>query len=116
MNDETVRPALTSEEWERLACETRGEKVALGMDASMATMLVVTARTETGPTLVGTRQLHQAAALALHDQPFGFTREDVETCRGIADQADAFRLNAGAEQWLRSLAARIAALLPPEEP
>lgn len=116
MSDETVRPALTPEEWKLLSCETPLEKVALGMDASMSTMLVITHRTETGPILVGTRHLHQAAALALHDQPFGFTREDVETCRGIADQADAFRLNAGAEQWLRSLADRIAALLPPEEP
>lgn len=118
MSDETVRPALTPEEWKLLSCETPLEKVALGMDASMSTMLVVTHRTETGATLVGTRELHAVAALALHGQPFGFTWKDVALLRRRADREEEELAMHGARgtSQLRSLADRIAALLSPETP
>jgi len=66
-------------------------------------------------TALGTRQLHQAAALALHGQPFGFTRDDVYLLTGLAHQSYAFRIMAENAAQLRKLAGRIAALLPPEE-
>lgn len=55
---------------------------------------------------------HALAALCLHGQPFGFSREDVRLVEFIAefdpqDHPDVPKL--------RSLAARISALLPPEE-
>jgi len=64
-------------------------------------------------TALGTRQLHQAAALALHGQPFGFTREDVWHLRALL-AVDA--LDDTARTRTLSLANRIAALLPPEGP
>lgn len=60
---------------------------------------------------------HALAALCLHGQPFGFTREDVKVLREIhryvrdgiepCDQYDDSRILA--------IASRIEALLPPEE-
>lgn len=52
---------------------------------------------------------HALAALALHGQTFGFTREDVEALRSLS--ADLHPNN----EPFYSLADRIAALLPPEE-
>ncbi|HXE83415.1 MAG TPA: hypothetical protein VN513_08795 [Gemmatimonadales bacterium] len=114
MSDETVRPALTAEEWERLACEAPNERVALWTDESNAPILVIRHRTEDGATMVGSRQLHQAAALALHGQPFGFTRDDVRLLRGVAGdyEVPGGYLQGGRE--LLDIADRIAALLPPE--
>lgn len=55
---------------------------------------------------------HALAALALHDQPFGFTWEDVDALRCGADMIE--------DEWggepapdLLNLADRIAALVPP---
>lgn len=60
---------------------------------------------------------HACAALLLHGQPFGFTREDVRLLRATAEEffetADIYGC-AGAPE-LRLLADRIEALLPPEE-
>ncbi len=55
---------------------------------------------------------HALAALCLHDQPFGFTREDAEWCVA-ASYAFA---NPHLKRNLLSLADRIEALLPPESP
>jgi len=52
---------------------------------------------------------HALAALCLHDQPFGFTREDVEFLRDMASEW------ASEEYEYLNLADRIDALLPPEE-
>lgn len=82
------------------------------------------------------RDAHAAAALCLYQQPFGFTHEDVKLLRdtaalyrsttlepkpGASDEDERARLLA--EHFVRylaepyeSLAARIAALLPPESP
>lgn len=53
---------------------------------------------------------HKLAALALHGQPFGFTREDVGFLRGL------WRELALASDYeaVRHIATRIEALLPPE--
>lgn len=57
------------------------------------------------------------AALALHDQPFGFTREDVKLVQSLArgSSCDDGRhyLEDGEAEQLESVAGRIAALLPP---
>jgi hypothetical protein len=60
-----------------------------------------------------THTRHQLAAIALYGQPFGFTWEDVDLLRDYGSYFDD-----GAERnidELHSLAARIAALLPPRE-
>lgn len=49
---------------------------------------------------------HATAALNLHDQPFGFTWDDVRHLRLYAEEAP----------WMDELASRIAALLPPSQP
>jgi hypothetical protein len=51
------------------------------------------------------------AALCLHGQPFGFTREDVEMLRYSAENT---RDNYAAQDYL-SLADRLEALLPPKD-
>ena len=51
------------------------------------------------------------AAFALAEQPFGFSQADVEALRAAAEAAQ----NAGTARALRSLAARLQALLPPSE-
>ncbi len=63
---------------------------------------------------------HAHAAVALLDQQFGFTREDVALCQLLFKTEQAFGAKIG--NWLReeergalrSLADRIEALLPPE--
>lgn len=117
MSDEAVTPALTAEEWgdssgswiKRDAFELEwGNDGALDMYGPGFGFAF-------GPEDSG--DLHALAALALHGQPFGFTRGDVELVRdcigmewdrGTRDQCDQM------ERRLESLAARIAALLPPE--
>lgn len=66
------------------------------------------------------RHRHLLAALALHDQPFGFTWEDVDLLRQIAaDDKPSYDLRVAdggvieAEKRLNALADRIASLLPP---
>ena len=91
-----MKPALTKEEWDR----QRG--------------LVY----DVGPEREWSGRPHGLAALCLHGQPFGFTREDVK----VLSRASEYALR----QWgpvvagqdiamLSSLADRIEALLPPEE-
>lgn len=57
---------------------------------------------------------HGMAAQCLHDQPFGFTREDVEL---LMDEVAQLKGEFPASDWMRfwKLADRIEALLPPEE-
>jgi hypothetical protein len=58
---------------------------------------------------------HAIAALALHGQPFGFTWEDVDWLRAMADWAEEYGVAADGPAWVNALADRIAALLPPRE-
>ncbi len=60
--------------------------------------------------------MHALAAFSLHNQPFGFTREDVELIRAVAYESliEMLPLKSRAAV-LDSLADRLSALLPPEE-
>ena len=59
---------------------------------------------------------HGAAAKLLHEQPFGFTREDVELLREtVPTDVDQLGYAYEIQSYLHDLADRIAALLPPEE-
>lgn len=58
------------------------------------------------------RDRHALAALCLHEQPFGFTWEDVD----LLSYSDLDEFDVAATGRLNSLADRIAALLPPRKP
>ena len=79
-----MKPALTAEEWRDL--------VEYGIPQS---------HIEIGSMM----PRHGIAAWALHEQPFGFTREDVKNLKMSINQS---------LPWVQSLISRIAALLPPE--
>ena len=87
-----MKPALTPEEW---AHREKWGAIAVGSASDP--------------------RPHALAALALHGQPFGFTREDVEWLREMVD-SDTNPETAPVEfnAMCLSLAARIEALLPPE--
>ena len=99
-----IRPALTPEEWADALAWPHGlkdylvrpaERIGYGDDAPS--------------------DLHRVAALALHGQPFGFTREDVTLLRESRTEfAASLRASDTDLDLLDSLAARIEALLPPE--
>lgn len=89
-----IKPALTAEEWARAADGWfyHDEGVGLcGRGGRFASE-------------------HGVAALMLHGQPFGFTRQDVEALRYYATQLGHEPLG-----QLFTLANRIEALLPPLE-
>jgi hypothetical protein len=92
-----IKPALSSEEWERAQ----------------------NPRTDFNEATIVARP-HARAALALIGRPFGFTREDVRMLRETARRDDEeLRTGNNARtdidsDALRNLADRIEALLPPE--
>ena len=106
MSDETVRPALTPEEW--------ADEV---VSRDVGTNFEMVEHVERGRAVhmdgwVSGGDLHALAALCLHGQPFGFTREDVRLLHFVMMQ-----FTPETDGWdddLTSLADRIEALLPPE--
>lgn len=120
MTHETVQPALTREEWGR--CERAFEywgRMKLHSDGRLEVRDTVN-----HPSLLYNDEKHALAALALHQQPFGFTREDVEDLEDAIQGILSTCLNkcvvstcscGGLVDRIGSLAARIAALLPPED-
>jgi hypothetical protein len=68
--------------------------------------------TSDAPVEVSAADRHALAALALYQQTFGFTREDVEALRKIVRENEPRDI----ADSLRSLADRVEALLPPEPP
>lgn len=120
---EPIKPALTEKEWklesfERTFVETEPYPQTETFSAHLDPGLTVRCEGESVNVPEGAR--HALAALALFDQPFGFTREDVRVLREAADRDDA-ELQAGNNARtdidtvaLRSLADRIEALLPSE--
>ena len=124
---DTVQPALTADEWESLGArfsrhhnplERWLRVIRLGWhddDKGVALDLEHDVTTRTGWDRVVTRvqvetadERHALAALALHGQPFGFTRADVDALRNLCADLHPYC------QPFHSLADRIAALLPPE--
>jgi hypothetical protein len=123
MADEN-RPALTPEQWEARdyrqaareldswakqsgAADDSTEYVAkLGLDEKGSVILMNRSHDR---VLVPPPARAALAAFSLIDQPFGFTQEDVAALRAVADRARDARTG----DALRSLAARLSALVPP---
>jgi hypothetical protein len=96
-----VKPALTAEEW--------AKRISAG-GAEMRHMEIAEFR---DGTKVGFAPTHAAAAIALYDQPYGFTWADVDHLRGIVHE---YEVEQGSyDALLDEIADRIAALLPPRE-
>lgn len=110
-NDE-VPPAMTAEEWEERCKygDGRGVEIAGGGDLS--------AWDECEGVGIPNSYRHAIAALALHGQPGGFTPGDVamlRTLEGMLLSGDWGDQDNEAHH-VSALAAKIAALLPPEAP
>jgi hypothetical protein len=132
-----IEPALTPEEW---AAREKFDGFCEGAKITKEGFRIVY---DAGTAALDADQLrHGIAALALHGQPFGFTRKDVgllvrcaESCErqiaawnaeaqirdmstgsGVLAMVSSNRELEQRAQHFRSLAARIAALLPPDTP
>ena len=91
-----MKPALTAEEW--AFCLRYPDQFVAWTVERMGREIAARA------TPIPEARPHMAAALCLHNQPYGFTREDVTWLR--------------ANKWsdlCQSIANRIEALLPPED-
>ncbi len=114
-----MKPALTAEEWadKRHYAESGTGEMVVNMGKWDGTPYMRHSRLP-GPS--GSPDRHAAAALCLHNQPFGFTREDVELLqeavimeRGFCDGLP--WSNDRKTEMLVDVADRIGALLLPEE-
>ncbi|HET7552184.1 MAG TPA: hypothetical protein VFK04_12910 [Gemmatimonadaceae bacterium] len=113
---EKIKPALTREDWARRGTIRADLVIALTDEG-----VVAIDDGETQSVHLPSSAFHAVAAFTLHGQPFGFTREDVDSLRLIGrilheprtpfTRDDLLR----AESLLESITDRIAALLPPEE-
>ena len=132
---DTLKPALTAEEWKSPKVMFRDGKYDEGYGIELIptgdrryfvernTWAVVFDGSWAVAMADETR--HRLAALALHGQPFGFTREDVIALRHLAEldvedegpSGYGWRSDAllHSQSLAASLAARIEALLPPED-
>jgi hypothetical protein len=128
-----VKPALTATEWNRLEVEFGEEGWAhiegmFAVDGESPPALVMpdmyvgtydSEGTANGGVTMPPESRHRVAALALHGQPFGFTREDVEILRAIGISQLVGGRNTDINRIIRDrangLADRIAALLPPSD-
>ena len=107
--DRRTDPALTPDEWEQWQTGQR---------------FIFSATEDRGVTMLNRTGIEHArrqglAALALYQQPFGFTHDDV---RGLRQSAQYCRVQSmtdpsgqhlASAEWFDRLADRIAALLPP---
>jgi len=126
VSDATVRPALTADEWTRAVVRRTvdgGDETNTMLYVRDGVLHVVNEDSidmEAMEAIVNSAAHHPLAALALHEQPFGFTRDDVKLLRGPAYSALLEVARDGEESALAedalALASRIAALLPPEGP
>ena len=114
MTDETIKPALRSGEL------ASGVDIAVGLVfAGVENDEVVLTWRSTEEDMPVDRR-HALAALALHGQPYGFTVDDIVILHAVADQHAGQvlqmkdRSRTTTTEYLRGLAERIAALLPPE--
>ena len=112
MSDE-MKPALTPSEWSHWPGHRGLEDMALEAAGSLISHL-------DAPVA---RRRHALAALCLYQQPFGFTQEDVCKLRSLASvlpygpvgDPHSGPLVHGAVETLKTVASRIAALLPPSD-
>jgi len=123
-----VKPALTREEWARIRKSFEYELDVRPLPFGERAIIPAITVTDEGygmgqiVCLDHPEDRHKIAAACLHNQPFGFTRKDVkllarcvvdtmasqhDVCAAPADSDDA--------NHLRSIAARIEALLPLED-
>lgn len=100
MESTQIKPALTKEEWARITPDT---------GIIQRQINGVTYGYYAGTTPEGR---HAMAALALYGQPFGFTRKDVQNLRAGGEWVRMDGLTA--DEFRKSLADRIEALLPLE--
>ena len=119
MPDE-IKPALTPEEWavrkrpqyyQEQPCirlSSDGKELRLSEDVVRDGEVV-----DESPWLVvdDAASRHALAALALHGQPFGFTREDVKALNGLIAYLHIHHFDVAD---IASITARVAALLPAE--
>lgn len=124
-----TEPALTPDEWREGEFESRYGIAATSAQKDHKGRWFFHSEDANGTAIVILNQADDGgaaslklAALALANEPFGFTREDVERIRTIVlDEAAGpwvankfgFRTD-DAYKWADSLASRIEALLPPE--
>ena len=101
-----MKPAMTREEWDA-GCAENGYDTFASRDDD--------GRIDTyDAVFLKPEDCHKVAALCLHNQPFGFHREDVANIR----DALIFKYREPDDErneQLESLADRIEALLPPED-
>ncbi len=106
-----IKPAMTAEEWERVEVTDTSiglrvpDDYELPEDVDKAFELFVTR---------GTHE-HRTAALCLYEQPFGFTREDVDLLRTVVREASHREVGSDEKDAMHDIADRIEALLPPQE-
>lgn len=122
---EPIAPALTPEEWAQKHLRLQADSydsdrnAAVEIKAGPNYLHLTDHENPRWAVIDQPKERHALAALALHGQSFGFTREDVATLRLAAE---ASRVPNGREadsmsqrrNRLRLIAARIEALLPPE--
>ena len=111
-----MNPALTPEEWAEIRTGDLPRVVWAGGPTDIE--LLTDGHGEYPNTYTITQSRRQAvAALCLHEQEFGFTRDMPQTLRTAAEK---LRVLTDAPHWhwtdLNRMADRIEALLPPEEP
>ncbi len=132
MSDE-ITPALTPEEWAELADGYIWILQENGLSATLYGDGRLMLTTPTDSDALAERR-HALAALCLVGQPFGFTHDDADLCRSVASEivlglkdlqvriGDPLRDEEQDSSCdllalrLRSLASRIASLLPPPSP
>ena len=117
-----MKPALTAEEWV-VKCSTRKEAYAHSPTMTYDYEIELTEGGNIGImddsqyAVIKRGMEHGLAALCLHNQPFGFTREDAELLHvmsQIAPQAAVLMLGHDFTTMAANLASRIESLLPPE--
>lgn len=113
MMPDEIKPALTAEQWAEVVAAPRGVVVP---------MLFPDGSRDIDFADIPSHSRHFLAALCLHGQPFGFTREMVKALEAVLQYAEQY----AQEDWkypnkesgdialARATLDRIAALLPPE--
>lgn len=115
MSDDTIRPALSAGEWSDALRDG-----AYDVDDSLHVMdFTGGARSELdlrmpgGETEIRDKPRHALAALALYDQPFGFTREMVRALNEMLSLAEYGCEESPLMELAEEAVKRIEALLPP---